>query len=189
MLLFEHLDCLARRGWRDAEAHGRSRKTAQLGHGKEDADGVQRAGFLHRHYQPEVEDPLYEPAYRTTIRPVKMAVSINHWRNMMMLPNTVQQYLQAANAHDAVAVAACFSEQGTVRDEGRTHQGHAAIRAWHSKTSADYAVTATALAWKPHAHGGVVTAQVAGNFPGSPLALSFNFTFGAHAIDQLEITA
>ena len=108
---------------------------------------------------------------------------------MMTLPDAVQKYLRAANAHDAEAVAACFSARGEVRDEGLVHQGRAAIHAWNRKSSAKYAVTATAVAWAPHAHGGVVTAQVAGNFPGSPLALSFDFTLGAGAIDKLAITA
>ncbi|MCU1448889.1 MAG: hypothetical protein JWP02_1059, partial [Acidimicrobiales bacterium] len=36
----------------------------------------------------------------------------------------------APSASDAEAIAACFIEDGEVKDEGATRQGHAAIKEW-----------------------------------------------------------
>ena len=107
----------------------------------------------------------------------------------IQLPGAIARYIAAANKHDAKAVAACFSEQGTVHDEGQVYHGQAAIAAWNAKTNATYAVTTTVRRYVPTGPGGTVTAEVAGNFPGSPLAMVFDFTLGANTIDALEITA
>lgn len=107
----------------------------------------------------------------------------------IQLPGAIARYMSAANEHDAKAVAACFSVHGTVHDEGQVHRGHAAIEVWNRKTNATYAVTTIVQSYIPTARGGTVTAEVAGNFPGSPLAMAFHFTLGADTIDALEITA
>lgn len=105
------------------------------------------------------------------------------------LPEPVENYIRRSNAHDADGVADCFSADAQVRDEGHIHRGRDAIRAWAGATSASYAATNTAIACETTAAGCVVTSEVAGNFPGSPLQITFAFKLGADAIDDLEITA
>ncbi len=105
------------------------------------------------------------------------------------LPTTVQKYIEASNAHDSKAVAACFNPEGEVHDEGKIHRGHESIGDWHQRSSAALQVTMKVLTWETHAHGGTFNAEVAGNFPGSPLQLSFDVTLGGGAIDRLEIAS
>lgn len=105
------------------------------------------------------------------------------------LPEPVENYIRFSNAHDADGAAACFSADAQVRDEGKVHGGRDAIRTWISSTSAEYAATNTPVACETTAAGCIVTSEVTGNFRGSPLRITFNFTLGANAINALEITA
>ena len=105
------------------------------------------------------------------------------------LPALAEQYIRLANAHDADGVARCFSKQAEVHDEGGVHQGTAAIREWSRASSEKYAPKIVIAGYQPTALGGIVTGDVHGNFPGSPLRLQFAFKLGANAIDALEISA
>lgn len=105
------------------------------------------------------------------------------------LPEPVENYIRHANGHDADGAAACFGADAEVRDEGKVHRGRDAIRDWIRSTGDAYAATNTPLACETTAAGCVVTSEVAGNFAGSPLRITFNFTLGANAINALEITA
>jgi hypothetical protein len=105
------------------------------------------------------------------------------------LPIPVANYFRSENAHDANAVAYCFSIDAQVRDEGKIYQGRDAIRAWKNATSTKYAATITATGCKTTPLGCTVAGKVTGNFPGSPLMIDFDFKFGAQEIDALEITA
>ena len=49
------------------------------------------------------------------------------------LPEAIRRYMELASApsaSDADAIAACFTDDGEVKDEGETRRGHAAIRQW-----------------------------------------------------------
>lgn len=104
------------------------------------------------------------------------------------LPAVVAAYFQAENAHDAAAVAQCFSADGEVRDENHVHRGHAAISEWKRAASTKYAATVAPLACSDTADGCVVRGEVSGNFPGSPVLLDFAFQLDADKISVLEIT-
>lgn len=106
---------------------------------------------------------------------------------MIELPAVVADYFNADNAHDADGVAACFGEDGEVRDEHERHQGHDAIRAWKRATGAKYAVTIAPLDCTPTARGCVIKGEVSGNFPGSPVVLGFDFQLAGAKIAALEI--
>ena len=105
------------------------------------------------------------------------------------LPMLAGNYIRMANAHDADGVARCFSNAAEVHDEGGVHRGGDAIRDWSRATSEKYAPTIVVADYQPTAPGGVVTGDVHGDFPGSPLRMRFDFTFGAGTIDKLEISA
>ena len=46
------------------------------------------------------------------------------------LPGPIATYFEADKARDPAALATCFAADATVQDEGRTHEGLAAITAW-----------------------------------------------------------
>ena len=104
------------------------------------------------------------------------------------LPAVVAAYFQAENAHDAAAVARCFSVDGEVRDENEVHRGHAAITEWTRAASEKYAATVAPVDCTATAHGCTVKGKVSGNFSGSPVLLAFDFTLDAATITVLEIT-
>lgn len=102
------------------------------------------------------------------------------------LPEPIAAYF-AADSRDADAVARCFTSQGVVKDEGRTHTGHAAISAWKAAASSRYSYTAQPLAIEQGEGRHVVRARVAGNFPGSPVELHYVFQLERGRIASLEI--
>lgn len=107
---------------------------------------------------------------------------------MTGLPDNIDEYFTAQNAHDPDAVVSCFAPDATVRDEGENITGHAAIRAWMERTGAKYRATAEPLEYSSEGGRAVVVARVSGNFPGSPANLTFRFGLnGDGLIESLEI--
>ena len=56
------------------------------------------------------------------------------------LPKPIAAYFIADKA-DSEAVAACFTENAVVKDEGHTYQGRAAIKKWKADASTKYQYT------------------------------------------------
>jgi SnoaL-like domain len=102
------------------------------------------------------------------------------------LPEPIAAYFDA-DKRDAEAVARCFTKQAVVKDEGHTHTGIAAIKAWKSAASAKYTYTTEPLAVDEKDGGYVVTSRLTGNFPGSPVNLRFAFRVERGKIASLEI--
>jgi ketosteroid isomerase-like protein len=105
----------------------------------------------------------------------------------IMLPGIVADYFEADRGGDAGAVAQCFTAEAVVRDEGRTHAGRDAIRAWKAQTTAKYIYTAEPLAIATSGGQTVVTSRLVGDFPGSPVDLRYLFVIADGAIAGLEI--
>jgi hypothetical protein len=103
------------------------------------------------------------------------------------LPAPVAGYFDAANAARAAQASLHFALDATVADEGRTHTGTAAIAAWIAGVAETYACTATPTAMREDDGRTVVTATVAGNFPGSPIELDYTFRLSGDRIVHLEI--
>jgi hypothetical protein len=103
------------------------------------------------------------------------------------LPEIIATYFANDNAGNPAALAACFAKDATVLDEGPTHQGSAAIARWMAEAKAKYQHTATPLAVEVQGGRTVVTATVAGNFPGSPIDLAHAFRLKGGRIVSLEI--
>ncbi|UXH76161.1 nuclear transport factor 2 family protein [Roseateles amylovorans] len=104
------------------------------------------------------------------------------------LPRMIAAYF-AADRQGPEAVARCFTEHATVKDEKRTFVGRGAIQSWKAAAQArfTYTTTPTGLA---HDDGMiVVTGRVEGNFPGSPVDLRYRFQLEGDLIASLEITA
>jgi hypothetical protein len=104
------------------------------------------------------------------------------------LPSPVAAYF-AADRRGADSIARCFSERGVVKDEGRWHEGHAAIAQWKADAAAKYNYTSEPFAVEERDGKIVVTAHVAGDFPGSPVDLRYFFGLDGDKIASLEITA
>ena len=93
----------------------------------------------------------------------------------------------AADGHDGGAVAECFTDDATVKDEGKTYTGHADISDWKANSSRKFAYTVAPFAIENADGRVVVTAKVAGNFPGSPIDLRYLFAVEGSKIASLEI--
>lgn len=103
------------------------------------------------------------------------------------LPEPIAAYFEA-DRQNPEALARCFSAQAVVKDEGHTHIGLAAIKAWKAAASSRYTYTARPFALEHDAGLQVVRAQVSGSFPGSPIDLSYRFRLEHDLIASLEIS-
>ena len=104
----------------------------------------------------------------------------------MSMPQPITAYF-AADGRDGNAVAECFTDGATVRDEGKTYTGRAAISDWKANSSRKFTYTVAPFAIENADCRVVVTAKVAGNFPGSPIDLRYFFTVESGKIASLEI--
>ncbi len=105
----------------------------------------------------------------------------------MHLPRPIEVYFSPGTAHDTDALATCFDVNATVRDEGRTFEGLAAITAWRTETKKRYRYTVEPVEAVQRDGQTVVTARVSGDFPGSPVTLTFIFRLERDRITSLEI--
>ena len=103
----------------------------------------------------------------------------------MKLPQTVKDLIDAQNRSDSTAYVACFSKDATVTDEGKTYRGKEEIRNWISKTNETFEIV-----MKPQHYNEdqeLLKAEISGNFPGSPVMLSYHFEFMNDKINSLII--
>lgn len=105
------------------------------------------------------------------------------------LPSPLDALVSAMNAHDPVAFIACFRPDATVTDERQTHAGLAAIRDWFEETSRKYRTQLRVTGFEPRPDGGVLSAEVSGNFPGSPFPFHYHLTLSQAKITALTITS
>jgi len=105
----------------------------------------------------------------------------------IVLAGPVSAFFEAERTQDLEALARCFSEWATVRDEGRTVEGRDAIKRWMKDAKAKYHHTVEPLAMSHRDGLTVVTARVAGAFPNSPLELQHLFAVEGGKIVSLEI--
>lgn len=103
------------------------------------------------------------------------------------LPTIIEEYYQAKNRHDTTAMLACFAASAVVHDEGEELRGTDAIAGWIEKTTSKYRVTVEATGVKEHNGEVIVTAQVSGNFDGSPIELYYHFVVENDKIASLAI--
>ena len=104
----------------------------------------------------------------------------------LKLPKPIAAYF-AGDKGDGDAVSRCFTENAVVKDEGHTHQGPAAIKAWKTDASAKYQYTSEPFACEQKDGKTIVTSHVVGNFPGSPIDLRYFFVLEGDKIASLEI--
>ncbi len=105
----------------------------------------------------------------------------------MDMPPTVTAYFDADRRNDVEAFSETFLEDAVVEDEGARHRGIAAIRQWWAavKTATNY--VADPVEATRDGDKALVRANVSGQFPGSPVTLTFAFTTKNDKIARLEI--
>lgn len=102
------------------------------------------------------------------------------------LPNPIAAYF-TADLGDNEAVAQCFTDNAIVKDEGHTYNGLSAIKQWKTDSSRKYTYTSEPFASVEIAGKTIVTSQLTGNFPGSPVDLRYVFDLEGNKIASLEI--
>lgn len=103
------------------------------------------------------------------------------------LPAVAREYFTAANALDVDRTAALFADAAFVMDEGRRIDGRQAIHEWIARTMREFSATAMPEHVDAHDDVAAVAALVTGQFPGSPVRLTFRFTVAGNRIAGLEI--
>lgn len=103
------------------------------------------------------------------------------------LPQPIALYVAAENAGETASLDKCFTTAATVRDEGQTYRGLAAIREWKAETKRKYNHRMTPLRLTEREGITLLEARLDGDFPGSPVTLQFRFALEGDRIAALEI--
>lgn len=105
----------------------------------------------------------------------------------LSLPHAISTYFAISNGADIANVKYCFTTNAVVIDEGQTHRGHAAIEAWQRAAQAAFDYSVEPIRLFTEGDRVVVTSNVVGNFPGSPVELNHAFGLVDGKINSLEI--
>lgn len=103
------------------------------------------------------------------------------------MAHPIGSYYAAEEANDFEALARCFAGAGTVRDEGETRQGRAAIAAWMAEAKRKYRHRTEVMSADERDGVHIVSVRVSGQFPNSPVTLENRFRLADGAIQSLEI--
>jgi hypothetical protein len=105
----------------------------------------------------------------------------------MNLPTIIRSYIDASNAHDVPSILACFADDGVVRDENETHRGKVDIERWLLTTIEKYKFQFRPLSSQEHDNETLVSVEISGTFPGSPISLDYHFAVANDKITSLTI--
>ena len=105
----------------------------------------------------------------------------------MNLPPLIQCYIDVSNAHDVESILACFANDAVVRDENATHRGRIEIERWITTTIEKYKFQFKPLSSVEGDNETIVSIEVSGTFPGSPISLDYHFTIVDNKIECLTI--
>src|SRR5260221_8988180 len=103
------------------------------------------------------------------------------------VPEPIAAYLAAEEAKDADALSRCFTEDGTVHDEGRDYRGRDAIRQWKQAADEKYRYVLQMVNAQAHGNEVTVRGRLTGELPGSPIELDHIFKLSNNKIASLEI--
>ncbi|WP_336836469.1 nuclear transport factor 2 family protein [Sphingobacterium siyangense] len=104
----------------------------------------------------------------------------------MNLPTVISELVKAQNNFDSAAYVRCFTETAVVFDEGKTHNGRVEIEQWIDKSNTEYQASMKPLDYDEKEN--ILSAEIDGSFPGSPVILKFHFHFSNGLIQSLNIT-
>ena len=103
------------------------------------------------------------------------------------LPPPLDIYVSSEAGTDVERLADCFASDAVVRDEGRTITGLDAIKAWKKDAKARYQYTLQPLDVVQNQSTVKMRARLAGQFPGSPIEVTYRFELADGKIVRLEI--
>lgn len=103
------------------------------------------------------------------------------------LPDPISTYFDVSNGSDAAQFARCFTPDATVVDEGHTYHGLDSIQSWQREAQKKFKFTVEPVSISRDGDRLTVTANVVGNFPGSPAKLDHVFGLTGDRISSLEI--
>jgi ketosteroid isomerase-like protein len=103
------------------------------------------------------------------------------------LPSPIQHYIDASNAHDVKSILECFTDAAMVRDENATHRGKIDIERWITTTIEKYKFQFKPLSSQERGNETIVSVEVSGTFPGSPISLDYHFTIANDRIASVTI--
>ena len=102
------------------------------------------------------------------------------------LPPPIDRFFQTHNTGHTEDFNALFTADAVVSDEEHEYRG-AAIKEWIDNAVEQYKPHAEVIALAPAGDKTIVTAQVSGTFPGSPVQLRYQFTVEGDKIGALSI--
>jgi hypothetical protein len=103
-------------------------------------------------------------------------------------PQIITEYFEHQTDKNTEKLVACFTTDASVTDEGKTMIGHPAIRAWKEGVTAAFVYTVSVTGTEHLTDENyAVTAELEGNFPGSPVQLRYRFTLRDNLIAALVI--
>jgi hypothetical protein len=103
------------------------------------------------------------------------------------LPPIIQKYVDASNVHDVKSILACFNDDAVVRDENATHRGKIDIERWLVTTIEKYSFHFKPLSSQERDNETLVSIEISGTFPGSPISLDYHFAIADEKIACLTI--
>ncbi|MGQ2985456.1 nuclear transport factor 2 family protein [Flavobacterium sp.] len=106
----------------------------------------------------------------------------------MNLPKVISDLVAAQNNFDSAAYANCFSETAVVEDEGKTHNGRKEIEHWIADSNERYKATIKPVSYEENGTKSILKAETSGNFPGSPIVLSYHLEITHELIRSLKFT-
>lgn len=103
------------------------------------------------------------------------------------LPIQIQHFVDASNKGDPSLVINDFAQDAKVLDEGETLTGQESISNWMRTTQSKYNFHTSPIEVNQKGDEIVMKAEVSGNFPGSPVVLSYSFGMREDKIVNLQI--
>jgi hypothetical protein len=104
-----------------------------------------------------------------------------------MTTDVIDIYLTTTKDEIGPMLDQLFTDDAIVHDEGRTHAGIDAIRAWNSGVATAFTFTRTVLDTERREGAAIVHTRLDGNFPGSPVELHHHFSLAGGKIWALTI--
>lgn len=103
------------------------------------------------------------------------------------MPQPIAAYMQAHDPHNTDAMLEALAPDAVITDDGKTYTTPDTIRAWSDASHAAYQPHYRILEVVQNDDVTRVTAEVSGNFEGSPANLQFDFTLKDDQIATLDI--
>ncbi len=102
-------------------------------------------------------------------------------------PQAILDYYERSEGANPETAISAFGDSALVEDEGKTHQGRAAISEWLERAAREYQYTRTFLLAESDGTEITVVNRLEGNFPGGIIDLAYRFVLEAERISSLTI--